>query len=215
MTRPLIISDCDEVLMHMVAPFAEWLDAEHDVHFRMEDATFRNALRRKACGTPLEMAEAWPLLDGFFTSEMHRQHPIVGAADAMARLADHADIVILTNVGPDHAAARTAQLERAGMPYRVIGSRGGKGEPVARLLDEIGPSSALFIDDLPQHHTSVAREAPQVWRLHMVGEPLIADKVPAAEDAHARIDVWADAERWIHDRLGKGHAPIGATGDEA
>ena len=25
MTRPLIISDCDEVLLHMVAPFKDWL----------------------------------------------------------------------------------------------------------------------------------------------------------------------------------------------
>ena len=28
MNRPLLISDCDEVLFHMVRHFAEWVEAE-------------------------------------------------------------------------------------------------------------------------------------------------------------------------------------------
>ena len=82
MTRPLVITDCDEVLMHMVVPFAEWVDTEHGVIFRIEDASFAGALKRKECGTPLEAAEVWPLLDGFFTTEMTRQYPIPGALAA-------------------------------------------------------------------------------------------------------------------------------------
>ena len=207
MARPLIISDCDEVLMHMVVPFGEWLDADHGVLFRMEDASFRGALRRKACGTVLEPAEVWPLLEEFFAGHMHRQSPIAGAQAALQRLSAQADIVILTNVGPDHAAARTEQLHTAGMPYRVIGNRGSKGEPVARLLDELRPSSAAFIDDLSQHHALVAEAAPHVWRLHMVGEPVIAGKISPAEHAHARIDSWAEAEHWLTQKLAAGFAP--------
>lgn len=202
MPRPLLITDCDEVLMHMVVPFGAWLSDDHDIDFALEDATFANALKRKACGTPLEAGEVWPLLDGFFRHEMHRQYAISGAQAALARLSSIADIVILTNVGPDHQAARSEQLIEAGMPFRVIGSRGGKGDPVKALLDEFQPSVAAFIDDLPQHHKSVADAAPAVWRLHMVGEPLIAPKIPAARHAHARIDDWADAEAWLTDKLG-------------
>ena len=44
MTRPLVITDCDEVLMHMVVPFAQWVDEEHGVLFRMEDASFAGAV---------------------------------------------------------------------------------------------------------------------------------------------------------------------------
>ena len=201
MSRPLLISDCDEVLMHMVVPFGAWLLEDHDVEFRLEDATFANALKRRSCGTPLEAHEVWPLLDGFFRHQMHRQSPINGAVEALARLSALADIVILTNVGPDHQAARTAQLAAVGMPYRVIGSRGAKGEPVAALIAELQPSVAVFIDDLPQHHASVAALAPDVWRLHMVGEPVIAPRIPAAAHAHARIDDWASAEAWLTERL--------------
>ena len=201
MTRPLVITDCDEVLMHMVVPFAQWVDEEHGVIFRMEDTSFANALKRKECGTPLEADEVWPLLDGFFRTEMGRQTPIPGALEAMAAIAEHADIVVLTNVGPDHQQARADQLAALGLAAPVIGSRGGKGEPVRRLIDEREPSVAIFIDDLANHHKSVAAEAPQVWRLHMVGEPVIADKVPPARHAHARIDNWTAALEWIMARL--------------
>lgn len=201
MNRPLVITDCDEVLLHMVVPFAEWVDAEHGVLFRMEDASFAGALKRKECGTPLEAAEVWPLLDGFFRSEMERQHPIVGALAAMADIGAHADIIVLTNVGPDHQQARAAQLAAHGFHAPVIGSRGGKGEPVRRLIEERQPSVAIFIDDLAGHHQSVAQEAPDVWRLHLVGEPAIAGKIAPARYAHARIDDWKVARDWILARL--------------
>lgn len=207
MTRPLLITDCDEVLMHMVVPFGAWLSDDHDIEFRMEDATFGNALKRRSCGTPLEALEVWPLLDGFFRHEMHRQYAAQGAVAALSRLATIADIVVLTNVGPEHAAARTQQLIDAGMPYRVIGSRGGKGDPVAELRAELNPSVTAFIDDLPQHHKSVADVAPDVWRLHMIIEPAIADKIPASRHAHARIDDWATAEGWLTQRLSAAVAP--------
>ena len=207
--RPLIITDCDEVLMHMVVPFGAWLADDHNIDFALEDATFANALKRRACGTPLEAAEVWPLLDAFFTHQMHRQGAIAGAKAALSRLAGIADIVVLTNVGPEHQAARTRQLIDAGMPFEVIGSRGGKGDPVAALIERYRPSVAVFIDDLPQHHGSVAAAAPDVWRLHMVGEPLIASKIPPSRHAHARIDDWASAERWLNDTLANGRAAPG------
>lgn len=201
MTRPLLITDCDEVLLHMVVPFAQWVDEAHGVLFQMEDATFARALKRKECGTPLEAAEVWPLLDGFFTTEMGRQNPIAGAVEALQEIARVADIVILTNVGPEHQESRAAQLRALGIDAPVIGSRGGKGEPVRRLIEERSPSVAIFVDDLAQHHGSVADHAPDVWRLHMVGEPLIADKILSAHKAHIRIDNWTEACAWILARI--------------
>ena len=201
MNRPLVITDCDEVLMHMVVPFAEWVDSEHGVIFRIEDASFANALKRKECGTPLEAAEVWPLLDGFFRQEMTRQYPIAGALAAMAAIGAEADIVVLTNVGPEHQQARIEQLALHDFHAPVIGSRGGKGEPVRRLIEQYQPSVAVFIDDLAGHHHSVAVEAPEVWRLHLVGEPAIADKIAASPYAHARIDNWTSAREWIMARL--------------
>jgi len=197
MSRPLILSDCDEVLLHMVVPFRAWLDELHGIHFSFSDG-FERALRHKDSGDPVERERIWALLSAFFDTEMHRQSPIDGAAAAMARLARRADIVIVTNIGEELQDARADQIHRHGLPYPVIGNRGGKGPVVARLMAERRAPFALFIDDLASNHVSVAQHVPQCWRLHFVGEPEMAPHVENALDAHARIDDWSAAEQWIH-----------------
>jgi hypothetical protein len=198
--RPLIVTDCDEVLLHMVVPFRAWLDEAHHIHFDFS-SPFEEALRHKASGDPVERAHLWALLGGFFETEMHRQTPIAGAVETMAAFAERADIVIVTNIGEEQAAARTDQLHAVGLPYPVIGNRGGKGPVVARLIAQRRPSLTLFIDDLESNHASVAADAPQAWRLQFVGEPEIAPHAPSATDAHIRLDDWPSARRWIEAKL--------------
>ena len=208
MTRPLIITDCDEVLLHMVVPFRIWLDETHDVHFDMRERGFVEALRHKDSGEPLERQHVWELLLAFFETEMHRQAPIAGAVEALHRLSVIADIEVLTNITQRHQQARAEQLAAHGLHLPVHWNQGGKGRPLADIVADRKPSVALFIDDLAEHHHSVATHAPHVWRLHLVGEPEIAEDVPAAPYAHARIDDWARAEHWIMERLAQGPAPV-------
>lgn len=198
--RPLIISDCDEVLLHMIVPFRAWLDEVHHIRFTLGDP-FEEAFRHKDAGNVVDRAIIWPLLGSFFDSEMHRQQPIDGACAALQRLAEIADIVVLTNLEDHRREARSAQLAGHAMHMPVHTNRGGKGPAVARLLAEYRPSVTLFIDDLESNHASVAEHCPQVWRLHMVGEPELAPHIPASPDAHQRIDRWAEAEIWIAGRI--------------
>lgn len=213
MTRPLIITDCDEVLLHMVVPFRAWLDEKHDVHFDMRERGFVEALRHKDSGLPLERDLVWDLLVGFFDTEMDRQTPIAGAVEVMLRLNRIADIEVLTNIGERHHQGRVEQLASHGLHLPIHWNRGEKGPPLAAIVADRAPSVALFIDDLAEHHASVAQHAPGVWRLHMVGEPEIACEVPDAAHAHARIDDWAAAEQWIMQRLAEGPVPLSPVTD--
>jgi len=205
MSRPLLVTDCDEVLLHMVSHFADWVAEAHDLTFNLETAGFRDALR-DAQGEQVPEERIWPLLDGFFQSEMHRQNLVPGAAEALAELSGQADIVILTNIGDEHEAGRVEQLERLGISHRVLCNRGGKGRPLLELVEAMGPSVTVFVDDLAVHHESVAKHAPGVWRLHMVAEPRVAAHMPPAPHAHARIDDWCDAIPWIRQRFEEGAA---------
>ncbi|HEX8667514.1 MAG TPA: HAD family hydrolase [Allosphingosinicella sp.] len=200
MSRPLLVTDCDEVLLHMVGHFAEWLEEAHGLRFDLTAPGFRGALR-DGDGRPVGEERVWPLLDGFFESEMHRQNIVPGAAEALAALSRQADIVILTNIGHEYQANRVEQLERFDLRHRVLCNRGGKGAPLAELIAEMRPSVTVFIDDLAVHHESVAQHAPEVWRLHMVAEPRLAAHTPPAPHAHARIDDWGEAAAWIGARF--------------
>ena len=204
--RPLLVTDCDEVLLHMVGHFADWVAEAHGFSFDIGAPGFREALR-DASGQPVGEEHVWPLLDQFFDGEMHRQNVVPGAAEALATIAEQADIVVLTNIGDEYQAGRIEQLGRVGIGHRVLCNRGGKGRPLLELLDELRPSATVFVDDLAVHHESVAKHAPQVWRLHMIAEPRLAAPTPPAPYAHSRIDTWDDAVPWILDRLAAGPAP--------
>ena len=206
MSRPLIISDCDEVLLYMVAPFRDWLAESQGVEFRMVGNDFSRSMRWQGSGELVEPAEIWRLLRGFFDTEMHRQTPIPGAVEGIARLAEQADVVVLTNLTDRHRDMRFEQLAGHGIHARVFTNQGPKGPALKAIMDEYAPSRAVFIDDLAQHHASVGGEVPHIRRLHLCGEPMLASRIDCAleaGDAHARIDTWEHALPWLLDELRK------------
>ena len=198
--RPLLISDCDEVILHFASHFAEWVEEAADLSFALDAPGFAGALRTRD-GQIVPQERVWPLLDLFFEQEMHRQNVVPGATEALVEIGRHADIVILTNIGDDYQANRVAQLEAFDIRHRVLCNQGGKGRPVLELIEEMRPSATVFVDDLSVHHESVAKHAPEVWRLHMIAEPRLAAHTPPSPHAHARIDEWSAALPWILQRL--------------
>jgi hypothetical protein len=176
MSRPLLISDCDDVLLHFAPHFADWVAEAHGYHFSLDVPAFAGALRDDK-GVEVTRKRAFELLDNFFDREMHRQRLVGGALDALRTIGAEADIVILTNIGDQYRANRIAQLERFDIRHRVLCNQGGKGRPVLELIEQMKPRATVFVDDLPVHHESVARHA------------------------HTRIDAWSDALPWILDRM--------------
>lgn len=204
MRRPLLITDCDEVLLHMVAHFADWLRDEHQVHFDLESGRFADALSDLATGEQLAQDRVWPLLNAFFRNEMHRQTLVPGALESLGRIGEIADIVILTNLIDEAHPWRVDQLASHGIRHEVVCNQGPKGTRVRDIIDRYGADTVAFVDDLTEHHASVAEHAPEVWRLQLIAEPRLAPVVPPAEHADARIDDWPSACEWILERLQEG-----------
>ena len=190
----------------MVSHFAEWLDEEHDVHFDLETGSFTDALTDRRSGETLDKERVWPLLGSFFEKERHRQTVVPGAIEALRRISEVADIVILTNLPELAHSWRVEQLANHGIEHEIVCNQGGKGVPLRELVERHRPSATVFVDDLPVHHQSAAKHAPEVWRLHMIAEPRLAAAVPKAPDAHARIDDWPSACDWILAKFEEGAA---------
>jgi len=204
MSRPLVVTDCDEVLLHMVRHFRDWLGEEHGIEFLLEGNPFMQSVRRKDSDKPVEEAELWSLLNAFFDTEMARQTQIEGAAVAMAELRREADVVVLTNLVDRFGESRRLQLRDHGIDAAVVTNQGPKGEALRRIVEQYAPTRAVFIDDLAQHHASAAELLPDIARLHFCGEPAIAPHVPCALEAghaHARIDRWDEALPWLLETL--------------
>ncbi|AKH43489.1 hypothetical protein FHS61_000807 [Altererythrobacter atlanticus] len=204
MNRPLVVTDCDEVLLHMVRHFRDWLGEAHDIEFSLEGNPFSQAMKRRGAAEPLSEEESWALLKDFFRSEMGRQTPIEGSVDAIAELQRDADVVVLTNLVDEFNEDRRRQLLGHGIEARIFTNQGPKGEALRRIVEEFAPSRAVFIDDIAKHHASAAEILPDTFRLHFCGEPAIARYVPCAHEgghAHARIDNWQEALPWLLETL--------------
>ncbi len=204
MNRPLVITDCDEVLLHMVRHFRDWLDAEHAIDFLLEGNPFAESMRRRGSTDPIADEDVWRYLQLFFDGEMGRQTPIDGAVAALAELQREADVVVLTNLQDHFGESRRNQLLAFGIDAPVYTNQGPKGMAIKRIVEELEPSRAVFIDDIAQHHASAAEVLPEIGRLHFCGEPVLAPHVPCAlrgGHAHARIDTWQEALPWLLERL--------------
>ena len=206
MNRPLIISDCDEVLLYMVSPFRDWLDEEQGIEFQMGTNDFSQALRWQENGEVLAPEEIWRMLGKFFDTEMHRQSPIPGAIEGINALGEKADVVILTNLVDKRQQMRTEQLADHGLDARVFTNQGPKGPALQKILDEYNPTKAIFIDDLAQHHRSARETIGSITTLHLCGEPMLAPHIDCAHTsghADARIDTWDHALPWLMGELEK------------
>lgn len=203
MSRPLLISDCDDVLLHFAPHFADYVAEAHGYSFALGRPGFVGALADEK-GEAVAPERAWELLGAFFDAEMHRQHLVDGALEALRTIGAEADIVILTNIRDQYQANRVEQLDRLEIRHRVLCNQGGKGRPVAELVAEMQPTTTVFVDDLLVHHESVAKHAPEVWRLHMIADVDMAAVSEPSPFAHARIDHWDEALPWVLGKL-RGH----------
>ncbi|MEX6725042.1 HAD family hydrolase [Parapedomonas caeni] len=199
MKRPLLICDADEVLVAFIEPLARFLNG-HDYDLHLESFALTGNIRHRTSGAVADRPTVARLISDYFDSSLETAPAVPGAAGALAAIAEVADVVVLTNVEEAHRQRRQAALASLGMPYPVLANQGPKGEAVRGLAaTRRGP--VLFVDDLPPHHTSVAQTAPHVHRLHFVADPRLRSLIPAAPDAHARIDDWSEALPYIQRAL--------------
>ena len=202
MSRPLVVTDCDEVLLHMVRHFRDWMSEAHGIDFELNGNPFATMIERG--GEPLTDAEKWRYLELFFDTEMPRQTAIDGAVAAIGALQREADVVVLTNLGDRYHAPRTAQLREHGFEVPVFTNQGPKGPALQRIVERYAPSRAVFVDDLAHHLASAAEILPEISRLHLCGEPAVAPHIACAHEAghaHARIDRWHEALPWLLETL--------------
>ncbi|MEM7270416.1 MAG: HAD family hydrolase [Pseudomonadota bacterium] len=196
--RPLIAVDADEVLVHFAEDFAAYCTARGNT-FSLTEYSLDTALRGPD-GKPLTRDQIMPLIHGFIDAETHRQRMIEGAAAALERLTDIAQIVVLTNAPHKVRDQRVQNLAGHGMPFPVVMNEGGKGRPLAWMAER-AQAPLAFVDDSPAQHGSAAKYAPGVARLQLIGSTMLKPIIGKSDAAQAHPDGWIEAEAAIRSVL--------------
>jgi len=199
-SRPVIVSDADEVLFAFMADFETWLDTQG---YRFVWGTFSltENIRHKATDRALVQREVKLLLSGYFADRTEHVPPVDGAADALAALSSMAQIVVVSNLPITNREARANALARAGMPYPVIANIGSKGATVAAIAARTG-RPLIFLDDGPNQIASVGEAVPDSLRLHFVSDARLGRLIGQAKGSHHRVDRWPDARAIIEAAIG-------------
>lgn len=193
--RPLIAVDVDEVLVHFVPHLDRYIQT---LGYEMRLVTYQLEGSMFPIGSddPLPFDACIGLINKFFEAETLRQEPVPGGVEALARLADWAQIVILTNVPRPATAARRQNLDALGIPYPLVVNSGGKGRAMAWLAAHTGAPCG-FVDDSVKQIESVAKHAPQTCRVHYAGADFIARIFPECEFATAQARDWGRVEELL------------------
>ena len=194
-SRPLIISDADEVLFQFAAALEVFLE-ENGLYFDMSSFALTGNIKHKASDEPLSGEEVGKLIGDFFVARTEHMEPVLGAPDALKRLSGRSQIVVLTNVPLAQREARIRGLQKHGMDYPVIANIGLKGGAVKAMREKV-KAPALFLDDIPHNIQSVAETADDVHLIHFIADDRLAKLLGPAEHSHHRADDWEALHDYI------------------
>ncbi|MEK9968258.1 MAG: hypothetical protein VW600_03920 [Ferrovibrio sp.] len=197
--RPMLIVDADEVLFYFMRGLERFLDSR-DLYFDWASYALHGNIRQRQDDAPVAAEILHPLLQRFFAEATEELEPVDGAAQALAELNRIAQVVVLSNVPMPARNARIRALARHGMAFPLIANTGPKGPAVAAMLKQT-KAPAVFIDDIPQNHRSVAELAPAAHRLHFIADTRLAALLGPAPDCHHRAETWLDIQAHIQTLL--------------
>jgi len=202
--QPVLVVDADEVLLQFVTSLEHFFPSKgfelHLNSFRLQGNIFHRGSKDVADTATVKL-----LLEEFFDECVDTIPAVDGAADALHSLSKHFQVLILTNI-PEHCRARREQsLKQLGMTYPVIANEGEKG-PVVKKISTLSRCPTAFIDDLPPHHTSVAKHSPSTHRIHFIADNRLSKLAPHATDAHSRCYSWPEITKYLLKLEGVYHA---------
>lgn len=170
--RPLLICDVDDVILHFLREFEDFLAVDG---LWLDPASFalHGNVRRKAGNERLANAEISRLIDRFFVERTRRMQPIEGAVEALLALGECAEVVLLTNLPHTSGEDRRANLKDHGINFPVVTNSGPKGPAILALRQDVR-HPVVFIDDSPLYIESSRQHAPDVHLVHFLHDQRFA-----------------------------------------
>ena len=195
-SRPLIICDVDEVILHMIAHLEEYLHAR-DLRFLNHEYRLTGNIGARSDNQPLPAEDVRKHLHWFFDEVSHRQDIVAGADLALSELAQDWDIVLLTNLpGGHNKPAREKLLSGFGVPFPVVTNAGPKGGAVAALSAQ-RPQPVVFIDDSPTNHTSVNASLPASVQIQFIADPRFLANMQQEDHIDLLTGDWQETAEFI------------------
>ena len=189
-TIPLMIFDADEVLVHFAEPFANYL-IKHNHRLHLTGYRLDNAIKKANTNEVATPDTAKDLVWGFINEETKIQPAAKGAPQALKKLQEYGQIIILSNIPYSVHNDRVTNLKNLEMGYPLISNEGMKGPAVKEILKN-HKAQSFFIDDNPYQVESVYNDNLQTVCVHFSVCNLVKPYMPKAVGASIEPTSWDD-----------------------
>ena len=190
--EPLIICDVDEVVVHFIREFEDFISTE-DLKLKHGNPAEPYVLYENKTKKPVSLPRVSSLIDAFFEKRTRNMKPIIGAVEGLQTLNANASVVMLTNLPHFAGDDRRANLADLGLDHPVITNSGPKGPAILDLASRT-KAPVVFIDDSQNFIQSAYDHAPHVHLIHFLHDERFSKYVPKLEYVSLRTDNWVDVK---------------------
>ena len=185
---PTVICDVDEVICHFISDFILYAKTRNYTVTIQNYSLFGNIFDNTT-NKAIPYEKISRLIDSFFSAYVSKQKLVKGAKKNLQEIAKKCQIIILTNISHHYAEKRRSRLTELGINHPMISSSGPKGILVKEIA-KLTSSNVFFIDDIPYHINSVAKECPEALRLHYIADEKHNKSEPMAEYGNYKCKDW-------------------------
>ena len=188
--KPLLICDVDEVVLHFVAPFEDFLKRKN-AQLNKKSFKLSGNIIDLPSGQAYSMEESGELIQEFHHISVDQQDAVEGATEGLQDLSAIYEIVFLTNVAAALTERRSTHLASIGAPYPVLQNEGSKAHMV-QLLSKDLTAPIVFIDDLPPHHHAVKSMDPRINCIHFMADATFRAIVSFDSEIAKKTENWEE-----------------------
>lgn len=191
-TKPLVICDVDEVVVHFIRDFEDFISAEK-LGLKHGNPSEPYVLFETSTNNSISLTRVNDLIDNFFIQRTRTMKSIVGAVEGLQSLASNATVVMLTNLPHSAGDDRRDNLASLGLDYPVITNSGPKGPAILNIARRT-KAPVIFIDDSQHFIQSAFDHAPHVHLVHFLHDERFSKFVPELDYVSLRSDNWHDVK---------------------
>lgn len=198
--RPLLVLDVDDVVLEFVRPFPRFLESQ-GFELRLDSPRLHGNIFEHDTGRPAAQDKVSALISDFFNAQTEWQTVTDGAAEAVAKLAEGAEIVMLTAMPHRFRDVRRAHLDALGLTYPLLTTEMAKGPAILRLRGATRRPLA-FVDDQMLNLVSARQSVQDAHLFHLVADVRLRAMLPPPSDGIHAVENWREASPLIAEALG-------------
>ena len=199
--KQLFISDADEVLLHFLPAFEDYLN-EHGYWYDLKSYALFGNIKQLRDDLPIPNEEVIKCLEDFFKKNVRNisfvNDSIVYLKNLM--IEHNFQIIILTNIPFEYLDDRRKCFADNDLSLPIIAGKGPKGEVIKEITKNYD-KKFFFIDDLAPHIISTKNENKLVKTIHYISDPRLSRLADTPQEADFRAKSWKDIYSFITNEI--------------